>query len=599
MQRDGFGRTGDDVVERVRAATDIVQLIGEYVNLKRAGRSFKGLCPFHNEKTPSFMVNPDRQMYHCFGCNKGGDIFSFLIEHDGVSFVEALRTLGERAGIPVEARRTREPGAHDPLFAAVERAARFYVACLARPEGEAVRRYLGTRGLRPETVDRFRLGAAPNSWEEMGQALRHEGVEEETLLALGLVARRSQGGTYDLLRNRLIIPVISSTGRVVGFGGRALPRPESDRGPKYLNSPDSPIYHKGQLLYGLSEARGAIRRQESAILTEGYLDCLTLVQAGIENTVAACGTAFTPQQAALLQRYTRRAYILGDSDPAGRRAAVRTAGLLLEHGFLVHMVELPRGYDPDSFVREHGKAALDTRLREAPGYIAFMKLLVDRRAGDLAVKERVVRHLLDDLVRVPDPLLQELYGKELARTFGLSDAALQDALERRRGSSAPRPPRGPAAPETQEAPRAALLEAERGVLRLALRGSAWTEKLGRSLAEEDLVSGPGRHLFKALTAGPGTGPPASWFDRLEDEADRSLATRLALEEAPPGDPERLFEDYVTTLRRARLEAVEAELRGRIAAAREQGDAAAETDLLAALDAAARERVALAKRTPTH
>ena len=460
-----------------------------------------------------------------------------------------------------------------------------------------MRRYLASRALRPETVERFRLGAAPNAWEEMGRALRAEGVEEETLLALGLVARRTQGGgTYDLLRNRLVIPVISITDRVVGFGGRVLPGPDAERGPKYINSPDSPIYHKGHLLYGLSEARGAIRRAESVILTEGYLDCLTLYQAGIENVVAACGTAFTPQQAGLLQRYTRRAYILGDSDAAGRRAAMRTAGLLLEHGFLVNLVELPTGYDPDSFVREHGGAALETRLREAPGYIAYMKLLVDRRAGDLDAKERVLQHLLDDLVRVPDPLLQELYGKEVCRTFGLSEAALQDALEKRRGRKGQPAGRAEAAPEALEPHRAALLEAERGVLRMALGGAAWAERLGRSLSEADLVSEPARQLFAALAV-PAPGPPTGWFDRLEGEAERSLATQLALEEAPPGDPERLFEDYVTTLRRARLEAAEAELRARLAVARERGDVAAETELLAAIDAAAKERLALAKRAP--
>jgi DNA primase len=297
-----------------------------------------------------------------------------------------------------------------------------------------------------------------------------------------------------------------------------------------------------------------------------------------------------------LQRYTRRAYILGDGDAAGRRASVRTAGLLLEHGFLVHLVELPRGYDPDSFVREHGRPALETRLREAPGYIAFMKLLVDRRAGDLAVKERVLQHLLDDLVRVSDPLLQELYGKELCRAFALSEAALQDALEKRRGRRLAPAARAEAAPEVSEPHRAALLEAERGVLRLALGGGAWTERLGRSLSEADLVSEPGRQLFVALVA-PEAGPPAGWFDRLEGEAERSLATRLALEEVPPGDPDRLFEDYVATLRRARLEAAEAELRTRLAAARERGDVAAETELLAVIDAAAKERLALAKRAP--
>jgi DNA primase len=393
-----------------------------------------------------------------------------------------------------------------------------------------------------------------------------------------------------------MIPIVSITGRVVGFGGRALPGADAERSPKYLNSPDSPIYHKGQLLYGLSEARGAIRRQEAVILMEGYLDYLTLYQAGFENVVAACGTAFTPQQAALLQRYTRRAYILGDSDPAGRRAAVRTAGLLLEHGFLVHLVELPKGSDPDSFVREHGKTALETRLREAPGYIAYMKLLVDRRAGDLAVKERVLRHLLDDLVRVPDPLLQELYGKELTRAFGVSDAALQDALEKRRGRQASHSGRAASEVEVPETVAPALLEAERGVLRLALSGAAWVEKLRRSLSPEDLVTVPGRRLYAALTDEVVGGTPAGWFDRLEDEEDRSLATRLALEEASRGEPERLFADFVRALRDARLRNDQAALSIRIAAARESGDQATETELLAAFDAAAKERQALTKRT---
>ena len=585
----------DDTVERVRAATDIVQLVGQYVNLKRSGRSMKGLCPFHDEKTPSFMVSPDRQFFHCFGCQKGGDVFTFLMEHDGVSFGEALRTLAEKAGIPVETRRGRDT-AHDPLYEAAELAARWYAERLGRPEGEPVRRYLARRGLQAATLDRFRLGAAPNAWEELGRALRAEGVTEETLLALGLVARRAQaGGTYDVFRNRLMIPIVSLSGRVVGFGGRVLPGgEEKERGPKYLNTPDSPIYHKGQLLYGLADARGAIRRQESVILTEGYLDTISLVQAGIEHVVAACGTAFTPQQAALLHRYTRRAYILGDSDPAGRRAAVRTAGLLLEHGFLVFLVELPSGDDPDSFVREHGGPALETRLREAPSYVAYMKLLVDRRAGDLAVKERVLRHVLDDLVRVPDPLLQELYGKELGRSFGMSETALADALAHRRGEATGVMRRQPAPAEEPE--RSAVRDAERGLLRLALGGGAWLDRVVEALEPADFATEPARRLFEALQRAGATVDPASgWFGRIEDAEERSLATRLALEDMPPGDPERLFADYVATLKGAKIEAAEGELRLRLAAAEERGDREQLTRLLDEQRALAQDRSTLKKR----
>src|SRR5262249_42851979 len=267
-------------------------------------------------------------------------------------------------------------------------------------------------------------------------------------------------------------------------------------------------------------------------------------QAGIEHVVAACGTAFTPHQAALLHRYTRRAYILGDSDPAGRRAAVRTAGLLLEHGFLVYLVELPAGYDPDSFVREHGGAALETRIREAPSYVSSMKLLVDRRAGDLAVKERVIRHLLDDLARVADPLLQELYGKELSRTFGLSDAAVHAALDQRQSRPAARALPVTPAVETRTG---VVYEAERGLLRLALTQAEWADRLAATLAAEDFEPGPPRRLFEALFA-RGACP---WFDRLEDDADRSYATELALSDNPVGEPERLFNDYARALKSAR------------------------------------------------
>jgi DNA primase len=582
-------RFADDRVERVRSATDIVEYIGSFVTLKRAGRSYKGLCPFHNERTPSFMVNPDRQMYHCFGCHRGGDVFSFAMEHDGTSFLEALRALGARAGIEIETRsESRE--ANDGLYAAAERAARFFVEVLAAPAGEAARRYARERGLTPATIERFRLGAAPNAWDEMSRALRTGGITDETLVTLGLAARSTKGhGVYDSFRNRLVIPIESLSGRVIGFGGRALPG-GADEGPKYLNTADSPIYHKGQVLYGLAAARGAIRRQDGAILTEGYMDTLSLVQAGIENVVAACGTAFTRAQAALLHRYTRRAYILGDSDPAGRRAAVRTAGLLLEHGFLVYIVELPSGSDPDSFVREYGAEALERRLREAPTYVGYMKLLVDRRAGELAVKDRAVRRLLDDLSRISDPVLQELYLKELGRGFALSDRALASAVAGRRG----RQP-GPEGARPEEIVRGPAAMAQRALLRLGLLDGSWAARLAAELTADDFESGPPRRLFEVL-AGP-EGRAGAWLDQLEGDGERAFASELALEEIPAGEPERLYRDYVVALRGARLEATERDLLQRLAAAQERGDHDAERDLQQRHRALVQERMQLRQRDP--
>ncbi|MFQ5598941.1 MAG: DNA primase [Candidatus Krumholzibacteriia bacterium] len=588
------GRVPGDVVERVREATDIIELIGQYVNLKRSGRSFKGLCPFHTEKTPSFMVGPERQMFYCFGCQKGGDAFTFVMEHDGISFVEALRALGDRVGIAVETRPERGR-AHDDLYAAAEAAARVFPETLAGPEGEPARRYLAQREVSRETAERFRLGAAPDRWDALGRALDAQGVAQGTLLGLGLVApRREAPGTYDTFRNRLVFPIQSLSARVVGFGGRILPGPDAERAPKYVNSQDSPIYHKNRVLYGLAEARGAIRRRDAAILTEGYVDFLSLHQAGIEHVVAACGTAFAPQQAALLHRYTHRAYILGDSDPAGRRAAVRTAGLLLEHGFLVHVVELPAGYDPDTFVREYGAAAMQTRVREAPGYIAYMKLLVDRRAGDLAVKERVVQHLLDDLGRLSDPLLQELYTKELCRSFALSEATVVAALDKRR---APRP-----AAETSGSHPAlgstvpvAVREARRGLLRLGLASRVWVEKLVAEFEPADFDRGAERRVFEALRA---AGTEGHWRDHVESNEDDSFGSQLEFEGPPPGRPEQLFHDYRATLIEARLEETGAELRRRLAEAESRGDQETLSRLLEEQRALARDRSELRQRPST-
>jgi DNA primase len=590
------GQLSSEVIENVRAATDIVELVGQYVTLKRSGVNFKGLCPFHTEKTPSFHVRPDRQMYYCFGCQRGGDAFSFLMEHDGVGFTEAVRNLGARAGIVVEVSAPGE-GAHDELYAAAEAAAQYFAAQLLEPAGARARTYLQKRGIRRDLADRFRLGAAPEGWENLSRALAARGIRQQVLLALGLVGRRTRGeGVYDTFRDRVIFPIRSLSGRVIGFGGRILPGPGEASAPKYLNSADSPIYHKNRVLYGLEEARGAIRRGDSAILTEGYLDMLSLFQAGIEPVVAACGTAFGEAQAALLHRYTRRAYILGDSDAAGRRAAVRAAGLLLEHGFLVHVVELPSGYDPDAFVREHGAAAMGARLQEAPGYIAYMKLLVERRAGELAVKERVVRHLLDDLVRVTDPLLQELYIKELCRSFALSEATVGAALETRRD---PRPPaaRPESPPESEAAPATtAIREARRGLLRLALSSGSWAAQLAQELEPSDFEPGVERRLFEALQS---AGSEGHWRDHVSTPEEDSFGSELEFRGLPPGQPEQLFHDYRAALLEARIELSGADLRRRLAEAEGRGDAEAAARLLEDQRTLARERQELRRRPSVH
>jgi len=335
----------DDLKERIRAAVDIVTVIGERIPLKKAGRNFVARCPFHQEKTPSFNVNPERQIYHCFGCGAGGDVFSFLMEHDKVSFPEALRTLAAKAGIALPDRqsaraRTNEQ-ARDIYYRANALAREYFIAALNDPaKGEAARRYLERRGLTKETIATFGLGFAPDAWDGFMSYARPKGLSYEVLANAGLLVQNEQGRFYDRFRGRVMFPVVNDSGRTVAFGARTLD-PAGE--PKYLNSSESPVYQKGRILYGLYHARDAIRQENSVLIVEGYMDVLQLMQAGIRNVVATCGTALTREHGAILRRYADRIILLFDGDEAGIRAASRAGDVLLEAGIEGHVALLPGG----------------------------------------------------------------------------------------------------------------------------------------------------------------------------------------------------------------------------------------------------------------
>ncbi|MBM3316204.1 DNA primase, partial [candidate division WOR-3 bacterium] len=331
-----------DVIDRVREQTDIVELIGSYLQLKRVGRNYRGLCPFHAERSPSFYVNPERQSYHCFGCGTGGTAFSFVMAHEKLEFPEAVRSLAKRLGIEVETE--AGPGRNQPLYDAGEAVAGFFERQLG--ENPRAREYVARRGLRPETVKRFRLGFAPG-----GNRLRAEagklGLAEDVLVRAGVLAQRD-AGLGDYFFNRVMFPVFSVGGRIVGFSGRVL----DDREPKYLNSPDTPVFHKGELLYGLFQAKGYIRAQ-LPVLVEGNFDLLALADRGIDNVVATLGTALTPTQAATLRRFNPRVCLCYDGDQAGRKACRRALEVVLAAGIDPQVAVLPDGTDPDSYVRQN------------------------------------------------------------------------------------------------------------------------------------------------------------------------------------------------------------------------------------------------------
>jgi len=419
--------------DEVRTAADIVKIVGDYVKLRKAGANFMGLCPFHQEKTPSFAVHPTKQIFHCFGCGVGGDVFKFVMLVENLSFPEALRRVAEKVGVPI--RETFRDEAIDAsarergtLHKIHEAATKFFASQLgATAEGRAARAYLADRGLSDEVVGRFRLGYAPGDGQALTRWLQDTGFGLESLEKSGLILRDAEGKRhFDRFRRRIIFPIANPSGKVVAFGGRAL----GDDQPKYLNSPETPIYVKGRVLYHLDRAGVAIRKLDYAILVEGYMDCIAVASAGIENVVATCGTSLTESQTRLLARYSRRAVVNYDPDSAGVAATERSLNLLLEEGFEAKVLALPGGLDPDSFIRRQGVAAYRERLAAAPTYLDY---LTERAAAqhDLRRPEGKVAAaniVMPYLVRVPNALLRAELANRLAERLRVDERLLWEEL---------------------------------------------------------------------------------------------------------------------------------------------------------------------------
>lgn len=431
----------DDFKERVRDAVDIVAVVGEHVPLKRAGRLWRGLCPFHREKTPSFYVNPERRIFKCFGCDAGGDVFRFLQEFERLSFPEALELLAGRAGLPMPRRRTGGAPEESP-YPALAWAAERYHAFLSGPEGATARRYLEERGMGTEMVERFQIGWAPPGWSSLLDAAARR-FPFPVLSRAGLITEREGGGHYDRFRGRVMFPIRSALGKVVGFGARAM----GDEEPKYLNSPETDVFQKSRLLYGIHEAREELRRGGRGIVVEGYMDVLGMVQAGFLNTVASCGTAFTSEQARLLKRYVDRAVLLFDGDRAGVKAAWRSAGVFLGEGFDVRVIVLPAEHDPDSFVRDEGREAMLALLENAPDVVGFARdVLLDRLEG----REDLIRAFAHLAAAIDDPIRRRVLVQQAAEAFRFDERLLAGEAERMRRGEARK--RAPAAARQREQP---------------------------------------------------------------------------------------------------------------------------------------------------
>ncbi len=415
-----------EIIARVKDETDIVDLVGRYVRLQAAGSSWKGLCPFHGEKTPSFHVNPVRQSYKCFGCGEGGDAISFLMQVENLTFPEAMETLAR--SLDIDLAKFLQPGEDEgekrAWFRANEAACEAFVAAWHDPKlGGAAREYMVGRGFSPEILDRYDVGwAPPGEW--LLKELERRGVSADLALRSGLVRQKDERAPFAYFRDRIMFPIRNIARQVAGFGGRLIGPGE----PKYLNSADGPYFTKGKLLYGFDTARMVIARSKTAILVEGYLDLIALAQAGVANVVATCGTAFTPDQARLLRRGAKNVIMLFDGDKAGRKAAVRSCHVCLAAGLEARVATLPKGADPADIVVEQGADAARAVIDGAVDYLQFVREAVAEAGDERTALERGVHQVLTTIAEVPDPVRREYMLKETGKLFELGIDTLRASL---------------------------------------------------------------------------------------------------------------------------------------------------------------------------
>jgi len=547
----------DEILQAIRDRLSIVEVVSAYVTLKKAGRNYLGLCPFHTEKTPSFTVNDERGLFHCFGCGVGGTIFTFVMKMERQEFPDAVASLARRAGIALPERREDSPGAQhrEQLLRVNNFAAAYFRRALLRPDGERARRYLIERGVSAEISERYGLGYAPPHGAALARALANKHAPESLAIELGLLGRASDGRVYDKFRGRLMFPIRHSDGRVIGFGGRVL----EGEGPKYLNSPESPLFHKGEGLYGLAEARAAIRDVDRVVLVEGYLDALALVQAGIEHTVATLGTALTVAQLRMLRRFTGNVTAFFDGDAAGQKAAERAFSICAEAGVWAHGAFLPNGFDPDSFVRQRGVAATSELLDQAIPLFDFYLGRVDPGANaPVPTRARAAAEVARVLALVRDPFTNDLLARQAADRLGVSEQHLRRSTAVRVARASP-PPAGAGASAPPLAEEALLVE----VMGLDRDVAAWVER--RAVLDQFRTTELAAAAHTIADAWRTGGDPSRVVDSLP-EAVANRITEGLLGEGPvaAGDRLKIAEDCAAKIeqraQRDRARAAKAELR---------------------------------------
>ncbi len=566
------GYFSPELLDQIRDANDIVDLISEYVPLKRRGKNFLGLCPFHSEKDPSFTVTPEKQIFYCFGCGEGGNVISFLMKHEKLTFPEAVKLLAKRANIPLpkESFDGKREKQLDKLYYANQVANEYFIKNLYREvPGRKARQYLKKRKFDPETQKLFSLGFAPLDWEGLRRYAQAKGIEAEVLNQAGLaVPRAESSGFYDRFRNRITFPIFNLSGKIVGFGGRVLDDKDE---PKYLNSPETPIYQKGKILYGLNLSKDEIRQKESAILVEGYVDLISLYQAGIKNVVASSGTAFTQTQARLLSRYAEKVYLFFDADTAGQSATFRSVDLLFSEGIEVFVVSLKQGEDPDSFLRKFGVEAVREKIQKARPFIDFKYESLGKDFEELSIREqeKVIFDLAETAGKITDEIRRNLFIKKVAQTFKIDEAPILKLVSKKKPSAVGG--RRTADSGLQgEAILSGEEKIERGLLRILMEDQKLLKMTTDKLGLDDFSTSEHKEVFQLILAQKKTSP-ANLLDKTENEKTKELITQIASIDLGPAELSVQLEDHLATLNRLKKNRKMKSLKDDIQRALQKGD----------------------------
>ena len=588
------GFYGDDVIEQVKSRVDIVALVSEYVKLRKTGKNYVGLCPFHEEKTPSFSVDPDKQMFYCFGCGAGGTAFNFLMKKEGLTFPEALSTLAKRAGVtlPTTRARAEEESAMKErrrLRSVLEFAQKKYRETLDSSRGQAAKQYLAARGLTAETIDKFGLGFSPDEWEFLSSAGRQAGLDRVDLFRAGLLLERPSGGYYDRFRHRVTFPIWDTAGEIIGFGGRAL----GDEQPKYLNSPDTPLFRKGKELYALNLAKPAIRRENSVCVMEGYMDVITSFQHGIDYTVAGMGTALSRDQARSLLLLAEKVFLVYDQDEAGKRASRRSIDVFREAGGRTSVAGFQGAKDPDEYLKSQGKEAFLGILKNALPDVSFIYEEAKKLHGSAGIesKLRVRDTMLPVLAGLTSAFELSAYLEEISRELGVGKDSLAKDVEmyKRKAQQAakykksdnrdtsdydnqPLPGQRDAAKSQNEAGNnrgndevdVVRRKAEEGVIRCLIEDVGLNNLVKDSLTADDFADRRCREAFRAFALGP--------LSSIEDEGFTAWVAELCA--GPAFQPKQMLVDCIKKIKGMQL----SERRQQLAALDQQRDVVAREKL---------------------